>query len=214
MLADLRLGFSACWHEPRVRPLLLAAAVSALNGGAFSALYMLFTLNEIGLAPGAVGLIISVGGVAALCGALVSRRLTLAMGLGPAMIVCLAIGEAGGLLIPLAGELRWLAIPLLIGQQFIGDAFVVAYEIQAVSLRQAALPLVVLARANAVFAAVNGLLLPLGALLTGMAGSAFGLRPTLWVGIGIGLLAPLLLLPLRHLGRVPGDELEKTDGRR
>ena len=54
----------------------------------------------------------------------------------------------------------------------------------------------------AVFLAVNGVLLSLGALLAGGAGNAFGVRPTLWIGISIGLLAPLLLLPLRHLRRM------------
>lgn len=204
VLSDLGIGFSACWHEPRVRPLLLSSAVSTLTFGVFSALYMLYTLDEIGLSPGAVGVIISVGGVAALCGALLSRRLATAVGLGPAMIICLAIGQAGGLLIPLAGAAKGLAIPLLAAHQFIGDAFLVAFEIQAVSLRQAALPLAVLARANAVFSAVNGALLPLGALLAGVAGNALGVRPTLWIGVSIGLLAPLLLLPLRHLRRMPG----------
>ncbi len=97
-----------------------------------------------------------------------------------------------------------MAIALLAAHQLIGDAFLVAFEIQAVSLRQAALPLAVLARANAVFSAVNGALLPLGALLAGVAGNAFGVRPTLWIGVSIGLLAPLLLLPLRRLRRMPG----------
>jgi len=187
-----------------VRPLLLSSAVSTLTFGAFSALYMLYTLGEIGLSPGTVGVIISVGGVAALFGALGSRRLATAVGLGPAMIVCLAIGQAGGLLIPLAGGATWLAIALLAAHQFIGDAFLVAFEIQAVSLRQAALPLSVLARANAVFSALTGVLLPLGALLAGVAGNAFGVRPILWIGVSIGLLAPLFLLPLRHLRRMPG----------
>jgi predicted MFS family arabinose efflux permease len=197
--ADLRSGFVACWREPRVRALLLATGVSTLTFGVFSALYMFYTLDEIGLSPAAVGMIIGVGGVAALCGALVSWRLAAAMGVGRAMIACLAIGQAGGLLIPLAGEVIWLAIPMLVAHQFIGDAFLVAFEIQALSLRQAALPLGVLARANAVFAAVNGLLLPVGALAAGAAGDVIGVRATLWVGIGGGLLAPLLLLPLRQV---------------
>lgn len=63
LASDLRTGFRACWHEPRVRPLLLATAVSTLAGGFFFALYMLYTLDVLGLSAGAVGLIISVGGV-------------------------------------------------------------------------------------------------------------------------------------------------------
>lgn len=208
MLADLLTGLRVCWNERLVRPLLLSSGVATLTSGFFFALYMLYALDEIGLSPGVVGVIISFGGVGALAGALFSRRLAMTFGSGPSMIVCLAVGQAGALLIPLAGGPTWLAIALLVGHQLVGDAFIVAYEIQAISLRQAVLPLHVLARANAVFTAVGGLLLPLGALMAGVVGEVLGVRNALWVGVGGGLLAPLLLFPLRDLQRMPPDRSE------
>jgi hypothetical protein len=65
------------------------------------------------------------------------------------------------------------------------------------------LPINLLARCNAVFAVTTAVLLPLGALAAGVLAEAFGVRVAIWVGVSLGLLAPLALLPLRHLKQVP-----------
>ncbi len=200
---DIRTGLRACWHEPLVRPLLVASAVSTLSWGFFFALYMLYTLDDLALSPGVVGAIISVGGVGALLGALLSRRTAAALGTGKAMFACLLLGQAGALLIPLAAGPTAAVIALLVGHQLLGDGFVTAYQIQAVSLRQAALPLHVLARANGVFTVVHSALLPIGALIAGVAGEALGVRTAVWIGVVGGTAAPLALLPLWRLDRIP-----------
>jgi predicted MFS family arabinose efflux permease len=203
LMSDLRAGIGAVWAEPHVRPLLLATAIMTTSGGFFLALYMLFTLGDLALSPGAVGLIISVGGIGALFGALLSRRAAAALGVGRAMLVCSFFGQATALLIPLAGGPVALAIALLVAHQLLSDGLIIAYEIQATSLRQSVLPINLLARCNAVFAVTTAVLLPLGALAAGVLAEAFGVRVAIWVGVSLGLLAPLALLPLRHLKQVP-----------
>src|SRR5690606_9455283 len=87
--------------------------------------------------------------------------------------------------------------------QLFGDGFLVAYEVLAVSLRQTALPRATLARANGVFVAVHGLLLPPCALMAGAIAEVTGVEAALWVGAGLGLLAPLCLLPLWGVQTIP-----------
>ncbi|HEU4557158.1 MAG TPA: MFS transporter [Longimicrobium sp.] len=207
VLADARAGFSACLAHPLVRALLLADAVTYFFGGFFMALYMVLALETLSLSPAVVGLVISVGGVGAFAGALLAERLGRVRRTGVAMAASLAVGQSAVLLVPLAAGAGWLAIPLLVLQQLVGDAFLSAYEIHALSLRQRVLPDAVLGRANAAFHVVTGVALPAGALIAGPLAVSIGVAPAVWVGAIGGLLAvPVLLaspLPRHHLPSTP-----------
>ncbi len=200
---DIALGFSASWNHPLVRPLLLATAASTFAGGTFAALYMLFLLKTLDLDVSTVGVIIAMGGVGSLLGALVSPPLTRRLGLGPALLLFLGVAEVAGLLIPLASGPLWLVLVFLLGNQLVADGSHVAFIVQAVSLRQRALPLEVLGRSNAAFQAVSGALLPLGALIMGAVAELVGIRPALWIGLGVAVTAPLFLLPLWRVKTAP-----------
>jgi len=211
--SDLRAGVFAILDTPLVRPLLFASAISAVSWGFFFSLYALLLLDELGLRAATFGLIVSVGGVSALAGSALARRLSRAMGLGRAMLTCSAIAQLIALCVPLAGwaqgglpSVVWLPVALLVLAQLSGDGFMVAHEVLAISLRQTALPRAKLARANGVFVAVHGLLLPSSALVAGAIAERVGVQAALWVGMGVGLIAPLCLLPLRHLRELPGRD--------
>ena len=200
---DLVVGFRASWDHPLVRPLLLSTAGATLFGGFFGALYILFTLHTLGLSPGTIGVIISMGGVGGLFGAVGSGRLVRRLGLGRGLLLSLLIGEAAGMLIPAASGPRWLVVSLLCTHQLLGDGFGSVFMVQAVSLRQTVLPLSVLGRSNAAFQAVTGAALPLGALAAGAIAHFIGVRNALWLGMGLGTVAPVFLVPLRGLERMP-----------
>jgi predicted MFS family arabinose efflux permease len=158
------------------------------------ALYMILALETLSLSPAAVGLVISAGGIGAFAGALLAEPLGRVRRPGVAMAVSLMIAQAAVLLVPLAATAGWLAIPLLLAQQLVGDAFGTAYGIHALSLRQRVLPDAVLGRANATFHVAVGLMLPLGALIAGPLASTIGVAPAAWVGAIGGLLAVPVLL--------------------
>ncbi len=189
--ADLRSGLSAVWSEPRVRPHLLTAAIQTLADGFFFALYMLYTLDTLEISVGAVGVIISMGGVGALFGAVLSRHVA---GRGR-LIGAVVIAQASMLLIPLADG-SWFGIACLVAHQIVSDGFEIAYEVHAVTHRQVFLDRAVLARANGIFTAVQTLLLPLVALGAGALAERIGLREALYVGVILALLAPLPLFAL------------------
>jgi MFS family permease len=196
VLGDILTGFRASLSHPVIGPVLLAEAVMYFFGGFFFALYMFFALETLGLSPAAVGLIISVGGAGAFAGALLAGPLGRRLGIGPALLLALGLGQGANLFIPLAQGAGSLAIPLLVLQQLIGDAFLGAYMIHSLSLRQRVLPREVLGRANATFHVVVGLMLPAGALLAGPLAGTLGMTATLWMGACGGLLAvPVLLRP-------------------
>jgi predicted MFS family arabinose efflux permease len=202
--ADIAAGFRVCMSHPLVRAMLLAEGVMAFFGGFFMALYMVLTLQALALSPAMVGLVIGVGGIGGLAGALLAAPLRRWMGATQALLLCMALGEAAGLLVPWSLHAGTLAVPVLIVHQFIGDALLTMFLIQAVSLRQQILPSGVLGRASASFHVVTGALLPAGALVAGPLATVVGLPATLWVGAIGGLLGvPVLWLAMRSMPSQP-----------
>ncbi len=200
---DIATGFRTSWRHPLVRPLMLVVTADAFFGGFFQALYMLFALAVLGLDPATIGVVVSMGGVGALIGAVGSASFVRRLGLGRALIAALALAGLGGLCIPAASGPTWSVLLLLFTHQLVGDGFHTVFAVQAVSLRQTVLPLAQLGRSNAAFQALNGAAVPLGALVAGLLGELIGARAALWIGMAGGALAPIFLLPLRRLERMP-----------
>ncbi len=197
-LADVAQGWRACREHRIVFPLLLAQGSFGVFGGFFAAIYMIFTLRTLGLDEATVGLIIGAGGVGALWGAAAAGVLARILGYGRAIVVCLGAWMMASILIPTAEGQGQLTVPFLVGQQLIGDGFLSAYMILAVSVRQTALPVDVQARAGATFQLVGGLALPAGALIAGPLAEIVGTGAVLWIAIA-GSLIPLLILSMSTL---------------
>ncbi len=200
---DLRDGMRAVFGHPLVRPVLITLIVWSIAGGFFTALYTLYCLRTLGLSEITFGIVIAIGGIGSLFGALISRRMVTSLGLGRTLIACASISLAGALLIPLArGGDTWVLI-YLGAHQLISDCFSVAFVIQAVTLRQTVLPKHLLGRANAAVHVCTAGLVPLAALLAGALAELLSIREAVWVGVLVGLVAPLFLLPLRGVGAMP-----------
>jgi len=179
--------------------------VWSLSGGFFLALYTPFCLRELQLTEGTFGVIVGMGGIGALAGALVSRKLVRRIGLGHTLIATSVLSLACALFIPLAGGSFAMIVAFLVAHQLLSDGFSVAFVIQAVTLRQTVLPKQTLGRANAAIHVVTSGLLPIAAVLAGVIAEVAGTRFAVWVGVLIGLVAPVLLLPLRHLREMPAS---------
>lgn len=205
---DLRIGFGEVFRHPVVRPIVLSHMVWSISGGFFLALYTLFCLRELRLSEGTFGVIVGMGGVGSLGGALLARAMVRRLGLGPTLITASVLSLACALFIPLAGSSATggsyaLIVGFLIAHQILSDGFSVAFVIQAVTLRQTVLPRETLGRANAAIHVVTSGLLPVSAIIAGVIAEVAGTRFAIWVGVLVGLVAPLLLWPLRRLREMP-----------
>ncbi len=205
---DLRIGLRIVFAHPVVRPIVLSHMVWSLSGGFFMALYTPFCLRVVGVSEGMFGVIVAIGGVGSLAGAVISRKLVARLGLGRTLLLTSIASLACALLIPLAGSPLIggsfaIAFALLAAHQLFSDGFAVAFVIQAVTLRQIVLPRETLGGANAAIHVCTSGLLPVAALLAGGLAELFGTLTAVWVGVLIGLVSPLFLLPLRHLREMP-----------
>jgi Na+/melibiose symporter-like transporter len=201
---DFRVGLRTIFGHPQVRPLVLSYMVGAASGGFYLATYTIYCLRSLELGETTFGVIIAMGGIGALGGALLSRVFVRKLGLGRALIVTSAVSAVFALLIPVAGSASHVfAIALLCGHQFFGDGFAAAFSIQAVTLRQTVLPRDVLGRANAAIHVCAGGMLPIAALIAGAIAEFAGARLSIAIGMGVGLLGPVMLWPLRRLELMP-----------
>jgi MFS family permease len=202
---DLRVGMRAVLGHPQVRPVVLALAVWSIAGGFFNALYALMCLRTLQLDESTYGIIIAMGGIGALGGALASRRLTRSLGVGKTLIITSAISTTGALCMPLATVVtsHTLVLVLLASHQLVADGFAVAFVIQAVTLRQTALPKHVLGRANAavlVFTLGSSLV---ATLVAGAIAQVTSIPTGVWIGVLVGMLVPIFVLPLRNMREMP-----------
>jgi MFS family permease len=203
---DMRVGMRAIFRHDQVRPIVLAWMVWSIAGGFFVGLYPMLCLRVLELPESTYGVIIAMGGIGSFAGALISRPLARAIGVGRALLLTSTISLAAGLFMPVAAGAagsKWTVLGCLGAHQLIADGFSVAFVIQAVTLRQSALPKHVLGRANAAFMVCTAGLLPITALVAGGLAQLTSIRDAVLVGVLIGLAAPVFLWPLRRLREMP-----------
>jgi MFS family permease len=155
------------------------------------------------LSPTAIGLIFAVANVGTLLGALVATRLAKALGIGRAIVVAGVCSGLGGIGIPLAT--RATAVPVLVVSSALIGFGAVAYNVNQVSLRQSITPDRMLGRMTATMRFVVLGVLPIGAVLGGIAGGVFGIRTTLWISAAIASVSVVwvMLSPVAKLTSVP-----------
>ncbi len=195
---DIVVGFRAIAHCPPMRAIVTATGFWYVSAGFFFATLMVFLMRDLGLTPGVIGVVISVGGVSALLGSLAARPLARAVGYGPAIVLAFAISVFGLLMLIPAAALKPWSIPFLAAQQFFGDFGIMIFTVLAVSLQQRLLPEDQLARANGFNQVVNGVGMTVSILVAGWVAETIGVANTVMLGAGIAVLgvAPLLT---RHL---------------
>jgi MFS family permease len=210
---DFRIGLRAVFGHPLVRPIVLTLMAWSIAGGFFIALYTVFCLRELALSEAMFGVIIAMGGIGSLAGAVLARSLARRLGVGRTLFVTATLSLACTLFIPLAASAssRAMTIGLLAAHQLLSDGFAVAFLILAVTLRQTVLPRELLGRANAAVHVCTTGVLPVAALLAGALAELIGILAAVWVGLVIGLVAPVFVWRLRHLRDMPVGDLSASD---
>ena len=208
-------GMRMVLDQPVLRALAGTMATFTFFGNFIGTLYTIYILRTLHVAPAVVGVLIGLGGVGALVGALLAEPLVRRLGLGRTLIAAMAFYGCTGLTIPLAGGPTFVAVGMLAAGQFIGDVAIAVYLINDVSLRQSVIPSGMLGRANASMQVLERGIGPVGALLAGILGGSamLGLRGTLLIGV-LGVIVSSLWLvfsPVRTLQtRATPDETDET----
>lgn len=195
LLREARDGAALVLRDPLLRALFASTMLLTLFMSLMAPLYTLFALRTLGMGPGALGLVIGVGGIGALLGAALAPRVVSRLGAITTARAALIAGGIATMLTPLAPADPLLGPVLLTGAQLFGDALLTIYMVNEVSLRQRAIPLVALGRTAALWKMAASVLAPIGMITGAVLAEQFGMRAAMWaISIGVMLSsAPLLL---------------------
>ncbi len=206
---DMAEGLRFVFHNALLRAIACTTASSNLASGIAAAVEVVFLVRTVHASPAVIGLLFTLGGVGGVLGALVAGPLARRIGGARATIVGI-LSNVGALLIPLTQPKAGLVF-FGIGMLFVAFGATV-YNVNQVSFRQRLCPDRLLGRMNATMRFVVWGVLPIGALIGGLLGTAIGLRPTLWIGAAGEAVAGVWLLasPMRSMRDFPEIEHSAT----
>ena len=194
VLRDVREGLGFVFSNSLLRSIASATACFAFFNAIVDVILLLYVSEELGLSPGAIGLVFGVGNLGLLLGAMLPRRLTAWIGLGPALVLGLLMTGISDLLIPLTSGPYLLVLLILAMAQFMFGAGFIVFNINQVSLRQALTPDRMQGRMNATMTLMLNGIFPIGSIAGGLIGAYLGLRTTLVLAAIGEILAVLWLI--------------------
>lgn len=189
---ELKDGARLVWQSPLLRPILLTSVAWNIAWFVLQAAYVPYAVRALGLSASGIGFTLAIYGVGMMVGALVAARVVAAMPfgraiqVGPAASVLGAALMVGTLFVP-SGVLAGAAF-------FVFGAGPIIWTITSTTLRQTVTPHAMLGRVSALFLTVNMGARPVGAMLGGIVGEAWGESTCLWLALlGFGVQLWIIL---------------------
>ncbi|KHK97615.1 MFS transporter [Microbacterium mangrovi] len=188
LLHEIGEGLRWVFGSPALRRIVGTTGASNLFNTISVTILPLFLLRELGMTPQAMGLLLSLGAVGGLLGAIATPHLTRWVGEGPAIPLSALAFCVVGVLLPVAAMVPQIAFPLLVVAEFVMSFFVLVYNITQVTFRQRITPPRLLGRMNASIRFVVWGVMPIASLAAGALATWLGIVPTMWIG-ALGQLA-------------------------
>ena len=203
MREEIVAGLRYVTGQRVLRALALTVALSNLFGTTADSILILYLVTEHGFSPALIGLAFTLGSIGVIAGALITGRLTKALGVGRVIVLAAVFESVSWLPIAIAPDA--LLFPALTTTIVSLSFFGIAWNVNAMSLRQAITPAGMRGRMNATMRLISWSTIPLGSLLGGVLGGVIGLHNTIWVGALGSLVSfvPVALSPLRQMRDLP-----------
>ena len=199
---ELAAGLRFVLAQPYLRAVLATAGINNLARSIAIGVAVLYLVDVAGLSAAEVGVAFAIGNGGFVVGALLARRVTAAIGMGASMQLGVSLFGPSMLLLAIAPP--QLAGPAFAGMLFANGLGISIHNVNQVTVRQILIPDELRARAAAVFRLVIFGAIPVGTVIGGVVGQAFGLRAALTLS-ALGLFAgaaPYLLVRVARLRRV------------
>ncbi|MGY2843911.1 MFS family permease [Bradyrhizobium sp. USDA 4509] len=200
VLGQVAEGLASVFGNPILRAVTLASGTFIFWHNAYSAVFLLHLTKDLGLDSRVVGMVLGIGALGGVIGAAISPRAGRAIGLGPILMIGLAVSAGGMSLTTLLTQPLWAAVACVALSQFILWIGQGIYNVQQVPIRYVLVPQHLQGRVNASIRSVVWGLASLGALAGGAAAAATSLRTTLLASsvLGTASIVWILRSPLRH----------------
>ncbi|ANS78534.1 MFS general substrate transporter [Serinicoccus hydrothermalis] len=211
LVTEIREGLGFVLGHPLLRRIVACTGLTNLASSGIFALFVLYAVSTLGLSETTLGLVLSLGAVGGILGAVSAGRFGRLVGEGRSIPISTLLGGIALLSVPLASVLP--PVPTLLAGNLLISWAVVVYNVVQVSFRQRLCPKPLLGRMNASIRFLVWGPMPIGAFLGGVLGRGLGIVPTLWILCTLALLAslPVLLSPLVRMRDLP-RELDALTG--
>lgn len=197
--ADAKEGLKMILGHAVLRSIGFTLMIWNILKHAYLAIVILYATRELALSPGKIGALFMIAGIGFLTASASCQWLNRRVGVGHVMLIGLTMTGVAWLGVASVSANEWVALQLG-AALFLMDLGAMLFFINYLSLRQAATPGHLRGRVTStlIFLAVS--LAPLGSLLGGVLGTWLGLRPTIAICGGSGLLLGVVLLKWSPLG--------------
>ena len=202
LVSEIKTGLAFIWHDALFRALTLRLTAWQLIVGLNEVLVILLMAQELKFSPGRIGVVYAFLGGGLFVGAFFARHISLRLGVGNTIVASVLFGALSAILIPFAAGGDLMATAMLALALFLHGFFVILYQINNASLRQAMTPNHLLGRMNATTRFLTLGVRPLGAMVGGLLAGVIGLRLTMGLSIGIGIALALFGVTASALRRI------------
>lgn len=192
LLRDVGDGLRFVARHPVLRPIMVCGALYNLGVAMYDSLIAVFAVRHLGLHAWALGAALALGGAGFPLGSLIARRVSDRAGIGPSLTLA-GVPSVLGLALGAAASGPWPAAVLAAGT-FVNGVGQGVFAVNAITIRHLATPPELATRATAVHRFLTWGALPVGSVIAGAVGSAFGLRTAM---VTAAATSALCLIPLR-----------------
>jgi MFS family permease len=211
MLRELKEGLAYVVEHRYWRAMAATTGATNFFWSLVGSVILVYAVRNLGMSPAVIGLVITLGSIGGLAGALFASRIGRRLGVGPTIVAASVLFGPPLLLVPLAS--KGTAIPLFVAAFLFSTAGSTIYYITGLSLIQTLTPERLLGRMNASRRFIVLGTIPLGSLAGGVLASRIGVHPTIWVG-AVGAcfcFLPIALSPIRGIRTMPTEPEPDVD---
>ncbi|MFE2927492.1 MFS transporter [Streptomyces goshikiensis] len=206
---DMADGVAFVTGHVTVRTLVLTTLIINFFMAIAEPVALVFVTRTLDIPPYTVGLILAASGAGALVGAVIAAPMSRLLPLGRLLVLTATLTGVASLLTPLATLVPApAAVALMVAMYVLDAAMIVVYNINVRSYRSAITPDEMQGRMNATNRMAGMGVMPIGAVLGGLLGTAVGTLPALVLASLGTLIAPLVLAcsHVRTVKRVPDPQ--------
>jgi MFS family permease len=174
-------GMTYLLRDRRLRAIAGAAANVNFFGLMIFALLVLYLTRDHDFTPLMIAAVTVAGGLGSLAGALLAPKVTARIGRGRTIMVGSAIFSLGMIAFPAAHGPRSLVLAILCANELVVGIGIMLFDVTTGAFYVTEVPDSIRGRVNTSMATVTQGVKALGALAGGAIGTAYGVRPALWV---------------------------------
>jgi predicted MFS family arabinose efflux permease len=200
---ELRDGAEVIFRNPILRTLTAGSATINFGRSMFYAVLFIFIYDQLKITPELAGLVLGIGSVGFLVGALSAPKIVKKLGLGITLALAVLISGTGLFLVPAATY--GMAAPTLAAFWMFSNIGMPIWNVNQVSLRQAITSNQLRGRMNATMRTITSGAWSVGALAGGILGATLGIPLTITIGALISTLPTIFIIlsPVRKLTEIP-----------